>query len=66
MELNLTCHVCYDYEDFAEAGMEEIAYYDKNNKVVIVREFEDDDIYNLWFSLCEGWDGEIFLDEVIR
>ena len=57
----------YDYEDFADAGFEDVAYYNEDGELVKVRPITNQDIYNLWVYYGEetcGWDGELVEWEV--
>lgn len=57
--LKITFHVCYDYDDFANAGFRDVAYYDENDELVIVSEPSPADFYELWLGMIDGYDGEI-------
>jgi len=63
--MNLICRFSisnYTHEDFAEAGFEDVAYYNDDDELVEVRPITDTDIFNLWCHLGEetgGWDGEL-------
>ena len=58
-DLHIHYHVSYDYEDFADAGYDQIAYY-KDDELIILRDPTDNEVLALWEERCGDFDGEMW------
>jgi len=64
--LTLKFHVNYDHEAFAMFGLDhasddfaDIAYYDDEGELVVVRDITKQDCIDLWKANTPSWDWEL-------